>query len=300
MRRLVTLGIPGVVAGGATQINIVIGGMIASLQTGAVSWLYYADRLYELPLAIIGIAIGVVLLPDVSRHLRAGNDAAVMDSQNRALELSMLLTVPAAVALAVVPGPIVSVLFERGAFHEADTRAVSAALAIFALGLPAFVLQKVFQPGYFAREDTRTPMRFTAWSLGVNTAGSIGLFFLFPQLSLSPHLGIAVATTAGAWLGVALLYRGLVKRGHFRADRRLRFALPMIALASGMMGLALVAGTDQLAPWLAVGQPVTARTGAMAALVGGGAAVYFATIILTGALRTDQLARLLGKGAAKG
>jgi putative peptidoglycan lipid II flippase len=299
MRRLVALGLPGIVAGGATQINIVIGGMIASLQTGAVSWLYYADRLYELPLAIIGIAIGVVLLPDVSRHLRAGNDVAVMDSQNRALELSMLLTIPASVALAMVPGPIVSVLFERGAFHEGDTRAVSAALAIFALGLPAFVLQKVFQPGYFAREDTRTPMRFTAWSLGVNTAGSIGLFFLFPQLGLSPHLGIAVATSVGAWLGVALLYRGLVRRGHFRADRRLRFALPMIGLASGIMGLALIAGTDQLAPWLAVGQPVTARTGAMAALVGGSAAVYFATIILTGALRTDQLTRLLGKGIAK-
>ena len=121
VRRLVTLGIPGVIAGGVTQINIVIGGMIASFQQGAVSYLYYADRLYELPLAIIGIAIGVVLLPDVSRHLRAGDHVAVMDSQNRSLEFAMLLTVPAAVALAVVPHQIVSVLFERGAFHAADT-----------------------------------------------------------------------------------------------------------------------------------------------------------------------------------
>ena len=107
MRRLIRLGIPGVIAGGVTQLNIVIGTVIASMQDGAVSHLYYADRLYELPLAIVGIAIGVVLLPDVSRHLRAGNHEAVMDSQNRSLEFAMLLTVPAAVALAVVPTAIV-------------------------------------------------------------------------------------------------------------------------------------------------------------------------------------------------
>ncbi|MGE0701653.1 MAG: murein biosynthesis integral membrane protein MurJ [Hyphomicrobiaceae bacterium] len=297
MRRLVSLGLPGIVAGGATQINIVIGGMIASLQTGAVSWLYYADRLYELPLAIIGIAIGIVLLPDISRHLRAENHAAVMDSQNRALELSMLLTVPAAVALAVVPGPVISVLFERGAFTASDTRAVAAALAIFALGLPAFVLQKVFQPGYFAREDTRTPMRFTAWSLGVNTAGSIALFFLFPRLGVSPHLGIAVATAVGGWLNVALLYRGLLRRGHFEADRRLRRALPMIVLSSLVMALALVAGMDQLAPWLVVGQPLAARATALGLLVVGGGLIYFATTMATGAVRPRQLLRALRRGA---
>src|SRR5688572_22349153 len=165
MRRLIRLGIPGVIAGGVTQINIVIGTVIASMQNGAVSYLYYADRVYELPLAIVGIAIGVVLLPDVSRHLRAGNDAAVMDSQNRAFEFSMLLTVPAAVALALVPGPIVQTLFQRGAFTMADVAPTAYALAIFALGLPAFVLIKVLSPAYFAREDTKTPMRYAAISL---------------------------------------------------------------------------------------------------------------------------------------
>ncbi len=297
MRRLVTLGIPGIIAGGATQINIVIGGMIASLQTGAVSWLYYADRLYELPLAIIGIAIGIVLLPDISRHLRAGNQAAVMDSQNRALELSMLLTVPAAAALAVIPGPIVSVLFERGAFSAADTHAVSAALAIFALGLPAFVLQKVFQPGYFAREDTKTPMRFTAWSLGVNTAGSLVLFYLFPSFGWSPHLGIAVATGIGAWLNVALLYRGLRARGHFVADQRLKSALPMIVLSALVLAMALVAGTLWLEPWLATGVRLPLRAAALAALVIGGACVYFAAAFLTGAISRSMLSRLVRRKA---
>ena len=155
MRRLVTLGIPGVIAGGVTQINIVIGTVIASLQHGAVSYLYYADRLYELPLAIVGIAIGVVLLPDVSRHLRAGDDAAVMDSQNRSLEFAMLLTVPAAVALAVVPNEIVSVLFERGAFTAPTRRRRPTRSPSLRSGLPSFVMIKVFSPAYFAREDTR-------------------------------------------------------------------------------------------------------------------------------------------------
>lgn len=292
MRRLVTLGLPGIVAGGATQINIVIGGLIASLQTGAVSWLYYADRLYELPLAIIGIAIGVVLLPDVSRHLRAGDEVAAQDAQNRSLELSMLLTMPAAVALAVIPGVIISVLFERGRFGAADTRAVSAALAIFALGLPAFVAMKVFQPAYFAREDTRTPMRYTAVSLAVNTLGSVALFFLFPTLGLSPHLGIAVATVAGGWLNAGLLYGGLVRTGHFLADRRLKRALPMIVLSSAAMGLALVAGTGYLAPWLAVGNSLVVRAGALGVLVVGGAVVYFAATLLTGALKVGMLVRM--------
>ena len=228
MRRLIRLGIPGVIAGGVTQINIVIGTIIASLQPGAVSHLYYADRVYELPLAIVGIAIGVVLLPDVSRHLRAGNHAAVMDSQNRSLEFAMLLTVPAAVALAVVPVEIVKGLFERGAFTAADTPATAYALAIFALGLPSFVLIKVFSPAYFAREDTATPMRYAVVGLTANTLGSIALFFLFRRLGLMPHLGIAVATTLGGWLNAGLLYATLVRRGNFVADARLSRALPRI------------------------------------------------------------------------
>ncbi|HDL16512.1 MAG TPA: murein biosynthesis integral membrane protein MurJ, partial [Rhizobiales bacterium] len=158
VRRLVTLGIPGVIAGGITQVNLLIGTIIASMQDSAVSWLYYADRIYQLPLGLVGIAIGVVLLPDLSRKLRASDGDGALHSQNRSLELSLLLTLPAAVALMVMPYPIIQVLFERGAFSEADTVATATALAAFAAGLPAFVLVKVFSPGFFAREDTRTPM----------------------------------------------------------------------------------------------------------------------------------------------
>src|SRR5499426_1954252 len=239
VRRLIRLGIPGVIAGGVTQLNIMIGTIVASLQDGAVSHLYYADRIYELPLAIVGIAIGVVLLPDVSRHLRTGNQAAVMDSQNRSLEFSMLLTVPAAAALAIVPTEIVKVLFERGAFTAADTPPTAYALAVFALGLPSFVLIKVFSPAFFAREDTRTPMRYAAISLAANTLGSIALFFLFRWAGLMPHLGIAVATTLGGWLNAILLYATLARRGEFVGDARLFRSLPRIAVATLVMGAAL-------------------------------------------------------------
>jgi putative peptidoglycan lipid II flippase len=296
MRRLVALGIPGIVAGGITQINIVIGSMIASWQDGAVSYLYYADRLYELPLAIVGIAIGVVLLPDVSRHLRAGNQAAVMDSQNRSLEFAMLLTLPAAVALAVVPQPIVATLFERGAFGPADTRAVAAALAIFALGLPSFVLIKVLSPAFFAREDTRTPMRYAGTSLIVNTAGSVGLFFLFRRVGVMPHLGIAIATSIGGWLNALLLWSALRRRGHFIVDARLRHALPMIVFASLVMGCVLWIASELLSPWLAVDNGLPTRLGALTILVGAGSLTYFFMTHITGAARLAPLRAAFSRG----
>ena len=292
LKQLVTLGIPGVIAGGITQVNILIGTMIASLQDGAVSHLYYADRIYELPLAIVGIAIGVVLLPDVSRQLRTGNHTGVMDSQNRSLEFAMLLTVPAAVALAVVPSEIVRVLFQRGAFTAADTPYTANALAIFALGLPAFVLIKVFSPAFFARQDTKTPMRFAGWSLTANTIGSVALFFLFKSLGWMPHLGIAVATTLGGWMNAILLWRGLAREGYFETDARLRRSLPMILVSSLVMGAALYAAARWLAPWLNM-KAVMVSFSALGVLVAIGAAVYFATATLTGAVRLGQIGAAL-------
>ena len=292
VRRLIRLGIPGVIAGGVTQLNIMIGTIVASLQDGAVSHLYYADRVYELPLAIVGIAIGIVLLPDVARHLRAGNHAAVMDSQNRSVEFAMLLTIPAAAALVVVPAPIVQGLFERGAFSSADTPATAYALAIFALGLPSFVLIKVFSPAYFAREDTATPMRYAALSLTLNTLGSIALFFAFRAWGLMPHLGIAVATTLGGWLNAGLLYATLVRKGHFASDARLRRTLPRIALASLAMSVVLWIMAALLAPLFAAGATLE-RSLALLTLIGAGVTVYAVAVIGLGAVQVRQLLGLL-------
>jgi putative peptidoglycan lipid II flippase len=295
MRRLITLGIPGVIAGGVTQLNIMIGTVIASQQPGAVSQLYYADRLYELPLAIVGIAIGVVLLPDVARQLRAGNHAAVQDSQNRSLEFAMLLTVPASVALAVVPIPIVQVLFERGAFTATDTAQTAAVLSVFALGLPAFVMIKVFSPAYFAREDTRTPMRYATISLFANTAGSILLFFLFRKLGYLPQLGIAVATTLGGWLNAGLLWATLVKRGHFVLDARMGRAFAMILLSSVVMGAALIAIAHFIGAYFGRDQSFLVHILALSVLVGGGLVVYALVVLATGAVKIRQLRKLVSR-----
>jgi putative peptidoglycan lipid II flippase len=283
-RRLIALGIPGVFAAGATQINIVIGTIIASFQDGAVSFLYYADRIYQLPLGVVGIAIGVVLLPDLSRRLAANDGSGALTAQNRACELSMLLTLPAAVALVAIPGPIISVLFEHGHFGAGDTAATAPALAAFAAGLPAFVLAKVFQPGFFAREDTRTPMWFAIAGVAVNIAGSIAMF---PVLG---HIGIAVATSLGGWLTAALLIATLMRRRHYAADARLKRRLALTLASSITMGLTLLAGAELLAPQLASDQPPIVRAAGLAVLVAAGVALFAALAELTGAASLRDLA----------
>ena len=289
MKRLVGLGVPGLISGGITQINIMIGTIIASLEAGAVSYLYYADRLYQLPLGIVGVAVGVVLLPDIARRLRAGDEASVMDSQNRSLEFALMLTLPAAVALAVSATPIVGVLFERGAFRASDTAATAMALAAFALGLPAFVLQKVFQPTFFAREDTKTPMRYALVNMAVNTIGSIVLFFAFQAAGWRPFLGIAVATTLAGWINALLLWGTLVKRGHYRGDARLARVIPLVLASCAVMGGVLWLAEHLLGAWLSPASPSWVRFAGLAALVGTGLAVYGVLIQLTGAIDFRKL-----------
>ena len=284
VRRLLALGVPGVIAGGITQINIAVGTIIASLEAGAVSYLYYADRIYQLPLGVVGIAIGVVLLPDISRKLRAGDMAAVQDSQNRALEFSLLLTVPAAVALLVMAEPICRVLYERGAFTAGDAQATAWALAAFAVGLPSFVLIKVFQPAFFAREDTRTPMWFALINLLVNVAASIALFYALKAAGYPPHTGIAVATTVSGWINAVLLWGTLGKRGHFALDSRTRRVLPLLLLSSLMMGAALWFAVEWTAPFVARPYLTPVRVGVLGGLVALGGAVFGLTAVLTGAL----------------
>lgn len=288
VRRLVKLGIPGVIAGGIAQISLLIGTIIASLQDGAVSWLYYADRVYQLPLGVIGIAIGIVLLPDLARRLRAADEGGAMWTQNRAMEFSMLLTLPAAAALIAIPGPIIETLFERGAFDAADTLQTQMALCAFAFGLPAFVLIKVFSPGFFAREDTMTPMRFAAAGIAVNIVGSLVLFY---QIGF---VGIAIATSVSAWVNAGLLWWRLRAKGHYAADERLARRLPLIVLASALMGAFLWAMTTYAGPLAMSLMPVgwTAEALgiiALGALVAGGGLVYALLCQVTGAARLSDI-----------
>ncbi|MDO9127994.1 MAG: murein biosynthesis integral membrane protein MurJ [Parvibaculum sp.] len=283
VRRLFRLGVPGVIAGGIGQVNLTIGTMIASLQAGAVSWLYYADRIYQLPLAVIGIAIGVVLLPDLSRRLRGGDGDGANWSQNRAVEVSMLLTVPAAIGAAVLSFDIIRVLFERGAFTREDTAATALALIVYAAGLPAFVLNKVFSPAYFAREDTMTPLRFAAISIVVNIVTSFTLFWYMG------FVGIAIGTTVAAWVNTGQLGARLWRRKEFVIDAQLARRLPLTLMAAAGMGVALWFGSNALAPFFEM--DLLTSIAALFALIAGGALVYFFLCQVTGAMRMGDLRR---------
>jgi putative peptidoglycan lipid II flippase len=285
MRRLLILAVPGLITGGINQVNIFIGTMIASLQSSAVSFLYYADRINQLPLGMVGIAIGVVLLPTLSRHLADHDEAGAMASQNRSLEFALLLTLPAAAALVIIPKPVILVLFQHGSFTASDTVQVSAALAAFACGLPAFVMTKVFLPGFFAREDTATPMWYALASVAVNIGGSL---ILFPVLG---HVGIAIATTLSGWTNAVLLSATLMRRGHFRLDAALRRRGPLLVLATALMGSALYGANLVLAPLFEAGQGGLTHAAALAALVSSGALAYAAAAQITGAMRLSMLRR---------
>jgi putative peptidoglycan lipid II flippase len=289
VRELLWLAVPAIAAGGINQINLLIGSLIASLQPSAVSYLYYADRLYQLPLGVVGIAVGVALLPELSRRLAAGDEAGASDSQSRSLEFAMLLTVPAAAALFVIPGPLIAVLYERGAFTAADAHQTSLALAAYAFGLPAFVLNKVFSPGFFARGDTRSPMIFAGVSVAVNVAGSLALYWPFG------FVGIAVATTLSGWVNAGQLGVTLYNKGHFQIDARLRRRLPLIFLSSIVMAAALWGAAMALQEWFGHENYMPVRLAALLVLVLGGLAVYGAAIHYSGAASLSELRRELSQ-----
>ncbi len=298
VRRLLKLMLPGALSAGALQINLLVGTMIATLQAGAVSHLYYADRVYQLPLGLIGIALGVVLLPHLARQLRAGAETAAAHSMNRGIETALLLTLPATVALIAIPYPIVVALFERGRFDAADSQATALALSAFATGLPAYVLIKVLQPGYFAREDTVSPLRYALAGVAVNVVLGLALFFLLRPQGLG-HVGLALATALAAWLNAGLLLTTLFVRGHLRLDRQLRRRVPRIVVASLLMGAGLVAGATGLADWFVDGG-VERRVAGLALLVGGGLFGYGLLAFALGAVAPAELGGLLRRGGGTG
>ena len=289
MKRLAIIAGPAMLAGGVVQINLIVGRQVASFFEGAVAWLSYADRLYQLPLGIVGIAIGVVLLPDLSRRLRSGDAQGGRDSYNRATEFALILSVPAAVGLAVAAHPIVSVLFERGAFAATDTAATALAVGVYALGLPAFVLQKVLQPLYFAREDTRRPFRFAVWAMVVNAVIAVGLA---PVIG---YIAAAMATTVAGWTMVWQLARNARDMGpEALYDERLRRKLPRLVLAAVGMGAALWGLQQVLTPALAT---PGLRYVALAGLIAAGCAAYGVLGTLFGAFSPADLRRALRRGA---
>jgi len=290
MKRLLHLAGPGMIAGGMMQITMFTATIFASLEERVISWLYYADRIFQLPIALIGVAVGVVLLPDLSHKLRAGDKDAVIASENHALEFSLMLALPAAVALFVASGPIVQVLFERGAFNAEDARVSAQLLSALAFGMPAFVLIKVLSPSFFAREDTKTPMVYALAAIASNVV------LCFVLLSVLGGVGIAIATALAGWINVALLGAGLRARGEFALDRGCRRALFGIIAASVAMGLMLWGLAYLLRPYFDPAQGPLVQVGALALLIAGGLATYFVCGALAGAMKPRALLKdLLGR-----
>jgi putative peptidoglycan lipid II flippase len=263
---------PGVLGAGVTQLNLVISTALASLLPGgSVSYLYYADRLNQLPLGVVGIAVATAILPPLSRQVRTGDLAGAAATQNRGVELALLLTLPAAAAFIVLAQPIMTVLFERGAFGPVEAAATAAALSAYAAGLPAFVLVKVLAPGFFAHHDTATPVKIAIAAMIANLVLTLGL------MQFWAHVGIAIALSAAGWLQAILLLILLERRGHFRLDQRARSKLPRIAAAALGMGAIVLGLRLMLAPALA--GPLILRLGALSALVAAGFIVFGALVL---------------------
>lgn len=233
--------VPGVVAGGIPQLKLMAGTMVASSSQAMVSWLYYANRLYELPLGVVSIAIASVLVPAIAAGLRSGEPDQSGAAQSRALEIALALSLPSAVAFAVLSKSIAGGLFERGAFGPQDTEMVAAALAAISAGLPGHSLEKVLGAVSFAHEDTRTPMYTALCGLATAVAGAL---ILFPNYG---HVGIAAAIALSGWIGATLLALILARRGWLRIEGDAWHRIPRIVLAAFIMGCIVGAGDMLLA-----------------------------------------------------
>ena len=287
VKRLIILGVPGLISAGITQINLAVSHSIATIKDGAASWLYYADRLYQLPLAMIGIAMGIALLPTLSRRLRMGDDQGAMNAMNRGMEIAAFLTVPAAVALFMIPEFLIGGLLERGQFSSLDTNNAGLALAMFALGLPAFVLLKVLTPAFFARENTKTPMVFAAVSALINLTLGVSLFF---TIGFS---GLALATSIAAWVNVICLGYVLYREGWFEFDKRLQERLPRILLAAIAMGAVLWSVKDYAK--LRLNGPILSDYTALLLVCGFGGFVYILAAFGLRAFAVDDIKDVLRK-----
>lgn len=271
--------VPGAIGAGGVQVNLVVDIVIASfLPTGAISFLYYADRLNQLPLGVVGVAVSTALLPMLSRDLARGDAAAANEKLNRAIEVALLLTIPAACALAALATPMVAVLFERGAFDAAATQKTAAALAAYAAGLPAYVLVKVFGPPFFARGDTVTPVKVALIAIAANTALAIALAFPLA------HVGVALATAIAAWGNAGMMLRLLLRRGYYAPDARLKRRLPRIIVASAVM-TAVLYGLAFVVPG--------GRIVALAILIAAGGAAFAVTALACGAAELKDMRRFV-------
>lgn len=275
VRRILKLIVPGVYAASAGQINILVGTILcAQLTVGTVSWFYYADRLIQLPMALLAIAMQTILLPNLSRLHRKGDSELFSETIDWGVRVGVMLGLPAAVALYYLAKPILATVFLRGAFEVADVEMTAVALQAFAIGLVPMVLTRVLGPGYFAREDMHTPFVYATIGVGVNIAISLSLFW---WLGL---LGIAFATTVAAFVHCYLLMRGLIARRQYHPQKSLwHFGLASLAGCIVMVTCLVWLNLD-FDLWASVSE--WRRAGQMGFMVVCGIGVYGAVLLICG------------------
>jgi putative peptidoglycan lipid II flippase len=291
VKELLILILPATLGSGIYYISQFFYAFFAtSLPEGSLVYLGFADRLNQLPLAIIGSALGTAILPAISRAVDRGEEEGAARTQGQALELAMLLTLPAAVALAVTAGPIVAALFQGGEFNAADAATTALVLSIIVAGLPAYVLIKVLTPGFYARKDMKTPVAIAFAMLIVGVGMN---FALIPTLGIA---ALALSTAATAWLNALTLYVILHKRRHFRIDAVLWGRLIRQLLAAIAMAAALYFVREQLSGFFA--GSTGRRLIGVGALVSVGGLVYFAVAWTIGAMNKEDILILLRKKKA--
>ncbi len=293
MRLLFRRMAPGLLGSGVIQLNLAVDAFIAGLlPAGTVSVIYYADRINQLPLGVIGAAVGTALLPTLSRQVRSAQPEQAVSTLNRAIEYALMLTLPAALALLVVALPIMSVLFGRGAFTHDDAVRSAQALAAYAVGLPAFVIVKVLVPAFFARGDTKAPVWTGTLAVALNLA--LNFAFMVPL----QHMGPPLASSVAAWFNVVLLAWLLNKRDHMAADAALLRRVPRM-LAAGLVMCAVLWGVEHTL-FAAIGTAHGLRWVALALLVGSGLAAYgVAGQLLGGFDLREAAAMILRRRAGK-
>ena len=283
MRRILALMAPAIFGVSVSQINLLLDTVLASfLETGSVSWLYYSDRLNELPLGVFGIAIATVVLPSLSRKHASASTEAFSHTLDWALKMVLLVGAPAAVALAVLAEPLLGALFKYGEFRLLDVQMAALSLQAYSGGLLAFMLIKVLATGYFSRQDTRTPVRIGVIAMVANMVLNLLLIWHLR------HAGLALATAASAWVNTFLLYRGLARDGVYRPGHG--WGLFMLRLVAATALMALVTGwwAHQTTLWYSA--PALERAAALGLLVLTGAGCYAGALLVFG-MRPRHLRR---------
>jgi len=288
VQRILKLMLPAIFGSSVAQINLLLDTVIASfLVAGSISWLYYADRLVEFPLGIFGIAIATVILPNLSAKHAQNSTQGFSDMLDWALRLVIVVAIPATLGLLLLAGPILATLFQYGAFELHDTQMARYSLIAYSLGLPGFILIKVLAPGFYARQDTKTPVRIGIIALVTNMV--FNLMLVIPMVHwnfIAPHMGLALATGLSAWLQAWMLYRRLRRDKVYRPSSGWWKTALQVSVAALLMALCLILLTPELAQW---GEfTLWQRIGTLLALIGAGLLTYLLTLLLLG-LRPAEL-----------